>query len=343
MIAISKVCNTAGQDCTNGYIVMVKKLTDHYFSRLNQSTGLELGYRVLEQGESAAEREGSSYLEYIDIASAQRWRIEVRHSVHPPSFVSANEGIALTLLAFFMFGFNYYMAQAITGPINRANALLTEAEKGETELDESSFNSLELRAFTRNITRVIAELETQRRLLQKESNQDPLTQLANRRKLENFLLDKLDDNQQVVSLFLIDVDHFKLLNDNYGHSRGDTVLKQLAHAFSTLELEGESLVARYGGEEFCIVTVTEHEINLRLQAMRLVTAIRELKLEHSFSPTADIVTVSVGGVQMKASGQEDYRRLINHADKSLYLAKQNGRNRSCAETIVPKRKSVRLS
>lgn len=335
MMAVAKVCNTAGDDCTKGYILMVRKLTDDYFQRLNRSTGLALKYRILQPEVPDSEQANSSYLAYRDPVSDQHWQIEIPHSVQRPEFVSENEFIALILFGFFLFVFNYFLARAVTKPIDEANAMLSRTGPGQHSLDESRFISREVKVFARNISRVIEELEHKRKILQRESNQDPLTLLANRRKLENFLLDKLSDNKHYVSLFLIDVDHFKLLNDNYGHSRGDRVLRQLAQAFVSVGFEGESLAARYGGEEFCIVCISKDRIDMQQNAKRLIAAVRALGLEHNHSPTSEIVTVSVGGVQMQAAQADDYRRLINHADKSLYLAKKQGRDRYVVETIVP--------
>ena len=330
----SKVCNSLGKDCSKGYILFVRKLTDTFFRDIEIITGLTLSIHMANIDSYLPDREGVSYVEYSDKINGNIFIIEVKHSVLSPDFVSMNEIVALCLFGLILVYINYFVVSLFTKPIDRANALFFKFEEGRRLPEESTFSTKEMKIFVRNINQVIGEIEKKRSIYQKESNQDPLTKLANRRKFENFLLQRLnDDTSKYISVLLMDIDHFKLINDNYGHTHGDHVLKKVSAELKRIQFPGSALVSRYGGEEFCIVLVTREKINIADEAERLVKGIEALAIENNYSPISDKVTVSVGGVDMLNPTELDYRRLINYADKSLYLAKRDGRNGYKVESI----------
>ena len=163
--------------------------------------------------------------------------------------------------------------------------------------------------------------------LQLEANQDPLTGAVNRRGLSRMLNSRLAqlDRQQPLSLILFDLDHFKELNDQLGHTMGDTALVGfvrllLAHLRSTDD------VYRYGGEEFVVlVDVDQHK------ALQIAETLRAAVAEHELAPGAD-VTVSAGVAQAVPMDTEE--SLIKRADRALYRAKAAGRN-CCALADEP--------
>ncbi|MBW4492058.1 MAG: PleD family two-component system response regulator [Oscillatoria princeps RMCB-10] len=162
---------------------------------------------------------------------------------------------------------------------------------------------------------------------------DNLTEIANRRHFDEYLLlewRRADREQLPLSLILCDIDYFKAYNDTYGHPAGDACLKRVARAISQGVSRPQDLVARYGGEEFAaILPNTSFQ-----EAVRVASAIhfqvQQLKIPHALSPVSNWITLSQGISTTVPSHQESPETLIASADKALYEAKQGGRNQYCA-------------
>lgn len=161
---------------------------------------------------------------------------------------------------------------------------------------------------------------------------DELTNLANRRAFDQHFLKELQrsarqDSQ--LSLVLLDVDHFKLFNDEYGHVQGDKCLQELALCLQHHFQRSGELVARIGGEEFAAIlpSVSLEEIRERLSSLQ--QKIENLRIPHKHNEASDhsLVTVSIGVVNLVASNPFDPEKIIHQADVALYQAKQSGRNR----------------
>jgi diguanylate cyclase (GGDEF)-like protein len=158
---------------------------------------------------------------------------------------------------------------------------------------------------------------------------DPLTKLFNKR----YLMDRLDSelkfarrHETSLSLLMIDIDHFKKLNDDHGHLAGDAVLTTLAHALARA-VRNEDVVARFGGEELAIVLRAipiEPAIGLGERLRRLVEQTVTL---HQGKALA--ATVSIGIAGYPSTKAETVEQLIESADQALYRAKRGGRNRVC--------------
>lgn len=130
-----------------------------------------------------------------------------------------------------------------------------------------------------------------------------------------------------LSVLMIDVDRFKLYNDNYGHQKGDEVLRRVVSALKTELRRSADILARYGGEEFvCLLPDTDAEGAINV-AGKLNDAVRTLAIEHAYSPPANIVTVSIGGATYRASDGISAEELMKFTDDQLYCAKQGGRDR----------------
>lgn len=162
------------------------------------------------------------------------------------------------------------------------------------------------------------------------SSLDPLTGLANRRVFDYTLEHEctlLNRTGSAVSLIILDIDHFKALNDSEGHQRGDDYLVRVGAELRRLAKRHVDVPARYGGEEFALVlpeTSAAHAARLA-ESVRL--AIIGLKLPHPTSPVASVLTVSVGVATATVQNCATPGELIAAADRALYEAKRNGRNR----------------
>ena len=158
---------------------------------------------------------------------------------------------------------------------------------------------------------------------------DGLTQIFNKRYFTEQLKREVGRSlrhKRELSLVIFDIDHFKLINDNYGHLAGDFVLKQLAHAVSKNIRGSEDILARYGGEEFCVLLP---ETNIQ-NAVKLAEKLRILieKAEFIFENTKISLTVSLGVATFDPS-YKNSEAFIKAADTKLYEAKRSGRNRVC--------------
>lgn len=163
-------------------------------------------------------------------------------------------------------------------------------------------------------------------LLKNQATRDPLTALYNRRYFEDEVFKRIVQAkaaEQPFSILMIDADHFKKVNDTYGHKTGDKVLIELA---STCEraLRNDDIVARYGGEEFVVFLSGVNAQKGKIVADRLRESISEIVV---YSDEGDEVrfTVSIGVSSYEISDNID--TLIKTADEALYKAKENGRNR----------------
>ncbi|MGN6422079.1 MAG: GGDEF domain-containing protein [Asticcacaulis sp.] len=154
---------------------------------------------------------------------------------------------------------------------------------------------------------------------------DPLTELANRRHFDDVLAREARRAVRAdapLSLLMIDIDHFKSLNDAYGHVEGDRYLRQVARALSACASRGGDLVARYGGEEFAIVLPDVAAEDALCVARNALSAVVGLALP-SPAPRG-VVTVSIGAATLAPDA--DHAALLAAADAALYRAKASGRN-----------------
>lgn len=159
---------------------------------------------------------------------------------------------------------------------------------------------------------------------------DGLTGLANRRRFDEVLeaeLRRLRRTEALLSLILLDIDHFKRFNDRYGHLAGDDCLRQVGAALAATVLRPADLVARYGGEEFACILPETSQAGALAVARAILSGVEDRAIAHADSPTADHVTVSLGLVTLRCSGTVEPGNCIAAADEQLYLAKERGRNR----------------
>lgn len=189
----------------------------------------------------------------------------------------------------------------------------------------------EIGALAKGINGLLEALRTHVDALTKLSSTDALTGIANRRQFDARLADelaRLGRRTGPLSLLLIDVDHFKLYNDRYGHPQGDEVLRQLG-VLLRASCRKQDLPARVGGEEFALILPDTDEAGATAMADKIMGALAVLAVEHDHSTTDRMVTVSIGVTTWHAAQDGGADALYAQADKALYAAKQLGRNRVC--------------
>jgi diguanylate cyclase (GGDEF)-like protein len=158
---------------------------------------------------------------------------------------------------------------------------------------------------------------------------DGLTGIANRRQFDQQLekeWSRMMRQNAPLSLLIIDIDHFKTFNDQYGHGAGDDCLRLVARTIAGIIKRPGDLAARYGGEEFVVILPGTDEIGAHSVAESMRSAVDKLAIPHAGSSVADHVTISIGGASHIPRRQGNFQDLINSADRALYRAKSAGRN-----------------
>ena len=163
---------------------------------------------------------------------------------------------------------------------------------------------------------------------------DELTNLYNRRHFNKVLHDELNRakrDKKLLSFMMIDVDNFKLYNDNYGHQEGDSVLFEIAKVLNNYCKRAGDFAFRLGGEEFGILfsELTEEESKTYANAIR--KAVEDLKIPHEKNSISSFVTISVGLLSISPKEKITEDEIYKKADNLLYKAKESGRNRVCAQ------------
>ena len=201
---------------------------------------------------------------------------------------------------------------------------LEEKERLRRKLEEVIENREdEIRDRTREL--LVANLQ-----LERIAREDALTGIANHRRFVEFAGQcwRIAARQRKpVGLLMVDVDHFKAFNDIYGHQAGDRCLRKVARELEVVARRPLDLAARYGGEEFAVLlygTNLSDALDLAEAARR---GVEKLEIPHTGSALWGVVTISIGVASVTPQVDVDGNLLIDLADKALYRAKRNGRNR----------------
>jgi len=194
-----------------------------------------------------------------------------------------------------------------------------------------------IRAMERIVT-MRNQLNTANQELLHLSQKDSLTNLFNRRTFDM----KADEywrmatrTQEPVTVLLLDIDHFKLYNDEYGHQAGDECIRLISTALRRCLNRPGDIVARYGGEEFIALLPNTPEKGALYVAEHIRKTIEALHIRHRGSRESDRVTVSIGVSLANVTTGTNLSRQISQADKALYRSKHQGRNRVTLNTFAP--------
>ncbi|AWB68549.1 diguanylate cyclase response regulator [Saccharobesus litoralis] len=174
------------------------------------------------------------------------------------------------------------------------------------------------------------EIVRQRKLLEKFANFDSLTELPNRRKWQtdsHAVWQNAMINQQKINIGVVDVDHFKKYNDFYGHVKGDIVLRKISNAVKRALYQYDGCIYRCGGEEFYFYFPENTQILNEDVLATCQQAVNDLAIPHQTSPVQPYLTISIGAVNHQPCPNSQLLEVIDAADRLLYQAKHNGRNR----------------
>jgi diguanylate cyclase (GGDEF)-like protein len=174
--------------------------------------------------------------------------------------------------------------------------------------------------------------------LQRLAALDDLTQIANRRRFDDRLGQewrRAQRDNNYLAVIICDIDYFKNYNDTYGHIQGDQALHSVAQVINNTLKRPMDLVARYGGEEFGMILPGTHITGAERVAKEVKEAVEALHLEHRSSDVSGHITLSFGVAAMVPKADVAPKILIETADRALYRAKAQGRNRIiCVSTEI---------
>lgn len=220
-----------------------------------------------------------------------------------------------------------YIQRSVLKPISELNRF---ADKLRTDLstksDSKNNKTNELESLSNTLDFLGQQVQDQKSLnyqLKKESEEDPLTGLANRRKFTKTALELLENNDKknTTTLILIDLDHFKRVNDTWGHPTGDLVLVEVAKVLRDCAPE-QALATRIGGEEFAVIYQAEQPEEIQALLTSMQDRIRELVIQTEDGQSIK-VTASFG---VSSAINDTLDILLSDADKALYKAKSKGRD-----------------
>lgn len=232
-------------------------------------------------------------------------------------------------------GKDHYTYMILLTSLQRDEDLVIGMEAGADDYIVKPFKHNELRVRLRAGRRIIElqnELLAAREILQEKASHDSLTGLLNHEEILAILdkeLARSEREEECVSIIMVDLDHFKKVNDTYGHIAGDAVLRIASQKMHYMERSYDS-IGRYGGEEFLVV-LPECCIECAVAfAERLRSSISSESMD---TPEGQIpITISLGVATSARNNRHDRQSLVKAADTALYKAKENGRNR--VETAV---------
>ncbi|MCI0528936.1 MAG: diguanylate cyclase, partial [Nitrospira sp.] len=212
----------------------------------------------------------------------------------------------------------------ITKPVNPAELL------ARVYLALSLKREMDCRSAREKLLTIMRQLEEANQTLLRLSFLDGLTGVANRRGFDESLEREWRRGVRYktpLSLIMIDIDCFKAYNDNYGHLSGDECLRQVATTLSYKVRRPGDFVARFGGEEFVAILPATHVEGAAVVAEALRTGVESLAILHAYSQVSDRITISLGVASTFPKLNASSVTLITTADRALYQAKRDGRNR----------------
>ena len=177
------------------------------------------------------------------------------------------------------------------------------------------------------------ELKLKSDILEELSMYDGLTHIPNRRYFDEMFEQRYKEasrQSEDLTVLMIDIDFFKLYNDNYGHGKGDEALRKVALALKDTLKRPDDFIARYGGEEFVVLLNNLPQDSIPIVANELLDAVRNLNIEHLYSKIQKTITISLGIFHKSSDLKIQKDEMLTSADKFLYKAKKSGRNKFCS-------------
>lgn len=327
-----------------GYLTMVRQVDGKVLERISRVARVELS---LLSGVSVAPIAEAQWTDVFEGLQKQRYRplmdregqvvgvLQIRHTLDRiPERLDLLTILIVAFLAILPLLLMMIISYLILTPIRRANMVVSKMlEIGRPIQIRQSLLFTELNQLRDSFNNLVHLVEKQRVKLIQKSNIDGLTDIANRRAFQERLEVEWRRSMRSgssLSVVMLDIDHFKLFNDSYGHVAGDDALIKVAQMLSSQVQRTSDFVARYGGEEFALILVGLDFDQLEQLMLNIEVALASQFIEHCSSPTSQYLTVSMGACMIKTPGDwminEEPRTLLRQADEAQYLIKHSTRS-----------------
>ena len=257
------------------------------------------------------------------------------------NFAFSYEGTLLyTFFAFFIMRINFkfglvYVAVSLTG----FGALVLEypvyGEYNSVNFGFVAMAQLICLYGLYNLSKSLNKVSDLTAKLQELSRVDQLSGLFNRRAYEQdgkLLFEQAKRSEISVSIFMIDIDHFKDYNDAYGHQKGDEAIKTQAKILKSVFARESDIIGRFGGEEFIVIVNNIDATTSEKMARKILDAWGEKRIEHGHGKGGKYLSCSIGIMNIVPNKKMSFHDMIGMADNALYQAKSEGRNRYLIET-----------
>ncbi|PRY65702.1 diguanylate cyclase (GGDEF)-like protein [Vreelandella songnenensis] len=340
MVAVTPIVRTDGSGPSVGWLAKVRLMNEEWIAQMEAVTGLPITIEQLpsSQIEPMTTIEGDTiYAQHLLPTNVPAINISIGTQLNRTHYLASLDTIRYVLiwtacLMLFVIGFVLWlMERIILRPLKALSVFARQASGEDTRLDSallcqrSDEIGILARSFEQQLTR---QRELNAELLNL-STHDALTGLPNRRLFDQELqaaIHETEARSQPLAVMMLDIDHFKLFNDHYGHQKGDECLQQVALALQNVAASHNFLIARTGGEEFSALLPNISANTAKQIGYQLHRTVDQLKLPHKASPVAPHVTISVGIGSLDDSSDISPTALMSTADQALYRAKAAGRH-----------------
>ena len=331
-----------------GFLITIKLIENNFTDSLSESTLTKVSMASISKNErfkNLALWDEKSNISTVkpftkvlitDMNNRPVATIKMEHSVgNMPDLFNQKSLIFSTLLSLLFYMIYQLISLTLIIPVKKlANDIKVMDQKEQYSKLNEDYTVKELITVSKNVNELLLTVKSQTDLLAKQANTDQLTQIMNRHGLKTEL-DKHKDGCIRLNIGFIvvmcDIDYFKNYNDSVGHMKGDETLFLVAQTLNNQCKRSSDACARFGGEEFILLFSEMTTENLHNKMQDIINAMENLNITHPKSPTASHVTVSLGATIVQPSDVVDFtlhmETIIKSADKALYQAKANGRNR----------------
>ena len=253
--------------------------------------------------------------------------------------------ILVTLIGILVTGAgSVYIARYVLSNIKNLNSYMHDISRGDLTIRtcvSGKDEFLTLNSYMNNMVRTLSrQIESQKRTnqelaeknkkLDRLANVDGLTRIANQRYFTEIMQrewDRLNREKQPLSLLFLDIDFFKPYNDHYGHQAGDDCLRTVGDILENVTRRPADIAARYGGEEFVVLLPNTPSEGAQQIALEIQNSLMEEEIPHEKSEVSPYLTCSIGVATTVPSNESSADSLVDEADKAMYEAKKQGRNR----------------
>lgn len=270
---------------------------------------------------------GGHFWAIIDASELQEIRRELLVNV-------LNEAIVALAISFLLI---YAITFWLVSPLKE---LAASMKQDIDKIDQSKIPEIkrtdEIGELARSYSSLITKIKNQLRILQNQTETDPLTGIGSRYKYQKYaanLIQKALRQNDKVYVVIADIDNFKRFNDTYGHIEGDNVLTEVANCMSSL-LQPHELGCRLGGEEFVFILTGNDDSKLKVRVDAIKNAVQKLNIPHSSNPPYNVLTISAGVAPLSSEStnitleqsKQGLAIAFRKADEQLYTGKESGRN-----------------